>query len=198
MNDERGNTREDEVLEMLKRANPVQEGEPDEARAERILSAATGSRAANRRRWYAGTAVGAAAAIAALAIGVFAFAGGDDGDGGAVVENPDDTGGGFAATCIGFSDEELRLREFAFSGTATSVDGPMVTFAVDQWLKGPGHESFTLELDSTLQNSLYTEFTVAEGERYLVSGEAGFAWGCGFTVPYDEGAAQQWGSALAS
>jgi hypothetical protein len=74
----------------------------------------------------------------------------------------------------------------------------VVTFAVDEWLKGPGDESFTVELDSTLQNSLYAEFTVIEGQRYLVSGEAGFAWGCGFTVPFDEETAGQWRSALAS
>jgi hypothetical protein len=194
---------QDEAFEVLKAANPVRnEPGPAGARAGRIYAAAIAARRSARVRLKFATALGSLALVLGLSvIGVVALNSGGDpgpGDDGAVVADPDETGGGFAATCIGFSDEELRLRQFAFEGTATAVDGGLVTFAVDEWLAGDGSGSITLELDSTLQNSTYTDFSVAVGERYLVSGDEPFAWGCGFTVPFEESAAARWRAALAT
>lgn len=38
--------------------------------------------------------------------------------------------------------------------------------------------------------------SLAAGERYLVAGDAEFAWACGFTQPYDAAVAAQWAEAL--
>jgi len=34
------------------------------------------------------------------------------------------------------------------------------------------------------------------GTRQLVAGDGGFAWGCGFTQPYDADLADQWNEEL--
>jgi hypothetical protein len=194
---------EDEAMDALAAANPVRnQPEAGGARAGRIYTAATRGREKAPMRLKFAAALGALTLVGGLSVvGVVSLNSGGGtgpGDDGEVVGDPDQTGGGLAASCIGFSDEELRLRQFAFAGTATAVDGPLVTFAVDEWMAGGGSDSITLELDSTLLNSMYTEFTVTVGERYLVSGDEQFAWGCGFTVPYEESVAEQWAAALST
>src|SRR5690606_10325309 len=153
---------EDQAMAELADANPVVgvEAAADSPRAERIYRAAIeGKQRTPPRRTRVAAFAGGLAAIVAITVGAFALSGGADGGndsaatgndgGGQVVENPDEqpggddsgaAGGGLSATCIGYSVEQLQLRQFAFAGTVTAIDetegefGPMreVTFAVEE------------------------------------------------------------------
>ncbi len=199
-NDER---LEQEAMDQLAKSNPVvptDENPNADALYERITSGSgtTGPAGWTRR---AAVAVGGFAAVAVVAVASFAVlggGGGNGGDGGQVPADPSvDDPSGFAGTCLAFSPEELRLRQFAFHGEATDVTDTTVTFDVVEWYSAEGESPLTLELDSSLQSEIYNDFDFAEGEEYLVSGDAPFAWGCGYTVPYTESDAEVWEAAFA-
>ncbi|MEX0783583.1 MAG: hypothetical protein WD557_13130 [Dehalococcoidia bacterium] len=203
-NDER---LEQEAMDQLAKANPVTPDDHD-PKADALLQRITTEAPAKSVGWQkrAALAVGGFAALAAVAVGSFAVLGGDDtgGNGGQVPADQTDgdptldPAGGFAGTCLAYSTEELALRQFAFHGEAASVDGSTVIFEVSEWYVGDRGSEVTLELDSSLQSEMYNDFTFAEGDEYLVSGDDEFAWGCGFTRPYDEDLAAEWAAALGS
>jgi hypothetical protein len=191
---------EQEAMDQLAKANPVVPVD-DDPKADELLQRITSEAPPRRGGWQqrAALAVGGLAAVAVIAVASFAvLGGGDDGDGGQLpADQPaDDPAGGFAGTCLAFSEDELRLREFAFHGRAEEVDGGTVTFAVEESYSGDLGSEVTLELDSSLQSEMYNDFTFSEGQEYLVSGDEQFAWGCGFTVPYTASDAGVWEAAL--
>lgn len=156
------------------------------------------------RRWL--LAAAAIVAVAAVGGAVAFSAGSDDNDiGGETVATtvppPDDgavTPGGSSASCVEIYDLQTLLnRQTAFAGTVTAVSGDQVTFDVEQWFRG-GDGS-----DATLTSSTGGAITPDEGPqlepgaRLLVAGDGGFAWGCGFTQPYDEALAADWAEAFA-
>ena len=104
-------------------------------------------------------------------------------------------GGGAAGMCLAFSLDELAMRDFAFDGTVTAVDGDQVTFTVNESLIGNAAGSVTLTAPDTSQTALEGGIPLEVGGRYLVSGDDGIVWGCGFTQPYDESTAAEWASA---
>src|SRR5690606_35799047 len=61
-------------------------------------------------------AIAGLAVVAVVAVASFAMLSGGNGagDSDAVIDPGIDPGGGFATTCIGYSEDELRLREYAF------------------------------------------------------------------------------------
>lgn len=107
-------------------------------------------------------------------------------------------GGGAAGMCIMFSLEELAMRDFAFDGTVTAVDGEQATFTVNEAFIGDLGESITLTAPDYSQTSLEGGIPLEQGGRYLVSGDDDFVWGCGFTQAYDESTAAEWAAATAS
>lgn len=192
----------EEAMAQLRAANPAEAGSFDakgSAMYEKITSGETAN--APKPAWQRLPVMGgAAAAVGALALaGVLMMSGGGSGS---TTASPDgeptlDPGGGGLASCLAYSVEELRAREFAFLGTVTNIDGGMVTFAINEAYHGAAGDTMTLEADSTLQNSMYTEFQFEVGEQYLVSGDAEFAWGCGYTRPFDGELAAEWEAAFA-
>lgn len=104
-------------------------------------------------------------------------------------------GGGAAGMCLAFSLDELAMRDFAFDGTVTAVDGDQVTFTVNQAFIGDAAGSVTLTAPDTSQTALEGGIPLEVGGRYLVSGDDGIVWGCGFTQAYDESTAAEWASA---
>ena len=161
------------------------------ARVQEVTFMATTSPTEERRRnWVVGIG---AAAIAAFMLVAFVRAPSSqtpsqDPVGGAA-------GGGAAGMCLAFSLDELAARDFAFDGTVTAVDGDQVTFTVNQSFIGDASGSVTLTAPDTSQTSLEGGVPLEVGERYLVSGDDGIVWGCGFTQAYDESTAAEWASA---
>ncbi len=188
------------AMEQLRAANPADAGNLDSkagAMYQRITRGAGGSATPVWRRWPAVAAGLAVVAVVAVASFAMMSGGGNGGGDGLPVDPGVDEPGGSLASCIGYSEDELRLREFAFRGTATEVTDTTATFGVSEWFAGNRGDSVTLELDSSLLSEMYNDFTFAEGEEYLVSGDAGFAWGCGFTRPFDGDLATAWDAVLA-
>ena len=104
-----------------------------------------------------------------------------------------------SASCVEqYSTTALKKRAFAFAGTVTAITGDEVTFTVDKAFKGARDPSIKLTatgMTGTAITSLGGP-NLAVGQRYLVAGEAHFAWACGFTQPYDASVAAEWATAF--
>jgi hypothetical protein len=180
-------------FDQLRNADPVHGAPaPSESKA-RIwarIQEATMERPTSGERRQQGWALGFATAAIATFL-VLAF----------VLRAPDakapipPVGGGGTGICIAFSVEELAMRDFAFDGTVTAVDGDQVTFTVNASFIGDLNGSVTLTAPDTSQTSLEGGIELVQGERYLVSGDENIVWGCGFTQPYGDDAAAEWATA---
>lgn len=106
-------------------------------------------------------------------------------------------GPGIGSCVETYSLATLANREFAFDGTVTGIDGDEVTFAVTQAFAGDVGSSVTLTATGMTGTAITSaaDVTLMVGERYLVAGEDEFAWGCGFTQPYDAEVAADWAEA---
>jgi len=114
-------------------------------------------------------------------------------------EQPDamPPGGGMAMCLAVYSPETLADREVAFAGTVTAMAGDDITFDVEEVFRGDVGETETLggaEFIGGINPDNPTP--VAVGDRLLVAGDGGFAWGCGFTQPYDDEVAATWRDVL--
>jgi hypothetical protein len=189
-------------LEELRRANPVDADDLPSASLARVRASAMGEhiledrhetthRRGNVRRplalGLAGIAAAAAVAVGALRLGIA--------PGGV----PGETGGPQIGFCVeAYSLESLANRTFAFDGTVSAVNGDVVTFKVHAALKGVGGGEVAVTASGMTGGSITpgAGVTLVPGERFLVSGDDGFAWSCGFTRPYDPGTAADWAAAL--
>jgi hypothetical protein len=105
-------------------------------------------------------------------------------------------GGGAAGICLAYSVEELANRDFAFDGTVTAIDGDQATFTVNESFIGDMSGSVTLAAPVSSEDISFEGGTeLVQGDRYLVSGDDGIVWGCGFTQPYSETLAAEWATA---
>lgn len=141
----------------------------------------------------------------------------------AVSEEGDDTtdpavtsadGGTSAGSCVEkYSPETLRNREVALDGVITRVasetapaqsekeiltDNSAVTFRVNKWFKGGSGGEVTLKSSIPLSPVISSAQapSIEVGKRYLVSGDGGFMWSCGFSTDFSEAAEMQWKMAL--
>ncbi len=112
---------------------------------------------------------------------------------------PDDGGaaGGGAASCLAFDPATLAAQEFAFDGTVTAVDGDEITFAIGRAYAGVDGDTFVVT-DQSVGITLDGGPEYQVGGRYLVSGNDGLAWACGYSVAWDEAAAGVWDAAFGS
>lgn len=122
-----------------------------------------------------------------------------------------------ATSCAeAYSPAAVARRSFAFDGIVVDVgpsvsdrgDGgvadmnlPGVTFEVQEWFEGET-DADTVTVDMQIPRDEFSR-----GTRLLVSGEARWggqplakpiAWGCGFTLRYDEDSASAWRMATSS
>lgn len=107
-----------------------------------------------------------------------------------------------AAQCVEFySLDTLTNRQMAFDGTVRTIDGQRVTFDVSVWYAGGEGAEVTLSalgLAGPGLSSIDGGVRLTEGERFLVSGDGGNVWGCGFTQLYDATVAESWATAFGS
>lgn len=111
------------------------------------------------------------------------------------------TPGGSIGSCVEmYNLDTLKRREAAFDGTVQAVDGDKITFNVTRWYRGGNGTTTTRNGASTLGSisSAGPSVALEPGTRLLVSGDGGFAWGCGFTQPYDATVAAEWAQTLSS
>jgi len=147
----------------------------------------------------------AVAAIAVVALTACSESGGEDpGPVGGTAAGDDltdpivgeDGSGGLASCAFEFGPETLAERQFAFDGTVTqirepeAIDAPYeVDLAVTRWFHGGEGATATVLTYDVSGTSLAGDLALEEGERILASGDDGFLWGCGFSMPYgDQGA----------
>ncbi len=163
------------------------------ARIQEVTMATPTSADERRQNWTLGFGVAAIAVFFAWALLVRGPASPAPQVGG--VDSGGAAGGGAAGICLAYSVEELANRDFAFDGTVTAVDGDQVTFTVNEVFIGELPGSVTLTAPDTSQTSLEGGTELVPGERYLVSGDDGIVWGCGFTQPYSDTLAAEWATA---
>lgn len=84
------------------------------------------------------------------------------------------------AMCLAFDVEILRPMEVAFEGTATAVDGDIVTLRVDHWYKGGDSAEVSLVGTQGLE-ALIDGIAFEVGEQYLVTATNGTVNYCGFS-----------------
>ncbi len=151
------------------------------------------TKSTSRRRlaWASGLAAAGIAGVAALALLL--------NPGSPAPEPSDDPGTGIGSCVETYSPEALANREFAFDGTIESIDGDDVTFRVNEAFAGDGAAGGTLTLSAPgMSGRSITSAggpTLTIGDRYLVAGDGGFVWACGFTQPYDAAVAAEWAEA---
>jgi hypothetical protein len=121
---------------------------------------------------------------------------------------------GGAETSLGscveqYSPETLKKREVALDGVVTqittnetplepggeTVSDYLVTVQVNEWFKGGSGSEATFRSSVPLAPGISVaneSAQIQQGQRYLVSGDGGFMWSCGFTLPFTESAAADW------
>lgn len=125
-------------------------------------------------------------------------------------------GGGPAnssASCVElYSPETLKNRQIALDGVVKSVvsgnlpgEGAepappvsLVTFQVNKWYKGGSGSEAVLKSSTPSSPAISSagNLSLEVGKRYLVSGDGGFAWSCGFSTPFSEATEMEWSTAL--
>ena len=135
-----------------------------------------------RGRWLL---AGAAALVAVAGIAIAVAGGGDDPAEREVAGPPLELSLGAAdvmASCLPVEAAILADMPVAFAGTATAVEGELVTLGVDRWYAGG--DADVVQLRSTPgQVALIDGFDVEVGERYLISASEGTVSFCGFSGP---------------
>lgn len=200
---------EDEVLDQelfaaFAATNPVDPADvpgPDSPQARALFQEITMTTITSR--WSRPAALTAVAAAAAAAtVGIVLFVGNDSAPNIGPIADPPTNNDvpPIAGMCAeAYSIEGLPNREFAFDGTLASIDGDNFTFEVTEVFRGDIGSEVTLGGATLITDGSFvgTEGAgLAVGDRALVSGDGGFAWGCGFTMPWDEATAADWRTTL--
>jgi hypothetical protein len=204
---------EGDPIEQLRRADPLNRLEvPNDAsgvRARALFQEVTSmdvmeqEPVKRRRAWARPVALTASAvAVVAMAVGGYAVFGQNDEAPEAIVGAPLGNG---AAMCIQYEDAILLGLAVAFDGTLVSVetvpgsgdiDFPqnLATFEVHRWFRGGEGTEVTLDAGILVDDgSIALVGTQLEvGERYLISGDDGFVWACGYSYSYDTEVAEHW------
>ena len=190
--------REQDPLDALRAADPVTDDQLSSASLARLrarvyevpIASTTDRQPRPTRLARAGIGLGAAAALA-IAVLLGGRAGGWFG--------PIPTTGPGNAMCVEqYSLTTLGNRGIAFDGTVTAISGDRVTFAIGTGYRGVTGTTISLNAPGMTGTAVTSAGgpNLIPGGRYLVAGEAGFAWACGFTQPYDASVAASWAAAL--
>lgn len=201
---------DDELRARLQAADPARRDAPADSWIDELVEATMNEqetdreigqeRPARRNRWLVGAA---AAAVAVVAVGAYAFVAAGNGDDGSddgrdeartelVLTAPDGTA---MMSCIPFSVDVLRGMQSAFDGTATAVDGDGVTLDVNRWYKGGDADVVLLQNWNDVPVSLEGEIDFVEGERYLITATDGTVNICGYSGMWTQEMADAFGAA---
>jgi hypothetical protein len=100
---------------------------------------------------------------------------------------------GLGSCAFEFSPENLAERQFAFDGSVAEIEEPEaldapyeVVFEVTRWYAGGEGTTVTVKTYDVSGTSLAGDLGLEEGQRILASGDDGFLWGCGFSMPYSD------------
>jgi hypothetical protein len=194
----------DELRDQLARLDPMRPSVPVEsvttpssrARMEHIMNTPLLDRedsqitdearplqiATRRHRW---TMLAGIAAAAVVAIGGAVIIGNDGGGGDTQVAGgpPLDLSLGDStvmSSCIMFDVAFLSGMSPAFAGTATAVDGEVVTLAVDRWYAGGDASTVTLS-GAAGSPALIDGFEFVVGQQYLITAADGTVNFCGYS-----------------
>lgn len=190
--------REQDPFDALRAANPVADDQLPPASLARLrarvyeesMAARTDPQTAPTQLARVGLGLGAAAALAVAVL---------VGGGAAGWFTPNPTTGPGTAMCVEqYSLATLGQRGLAFDGTVTAITGDRVTFAIGTAYRGVAGTTVTLNAPGMTGTAVTSAGgpNLVVGGRYLVAGEADFAWACGFTQPYEAGVAASWAAAL--
>lgn len=151
-----------------------------------------------RSLWVGGGSLFAGVAVVAL----IASLGGPNNqvgmDARGATATPVDTRG--LSSCVTvFTPTGLAARSYAFDGTVVATTGDHVEFVVNEWFRGAKASSSELRVTPGLGGAQTDDEgspAMVIGQRYLVAGDGGFVWGCGYTQPYTQTGAAAWRVAL--
>lgn len=204
---------EGDPIEQLRRADPLNRlevpSDTNGAQARALFQEVTSMDVMEQepikrqRAWARPVALAASAvAVVAMAVGGYAVFGQNDAPAEVVVGAPL---GDAAQMCIQYEDAILLGLDVAFDGTLVSVetipgsgdiDFPqnLATFEVHNWFKGGEGDTITLDAGILVDDGsiALVGASLEVGERYLISGEDGFVWACGYSYSYDTEVAQHW------
>ncbi len=185
---------DDELLARLRAADPASSPGAPEPDLDRLLEATMATQTqprpstppVRRRRWL--IAAASAALIAAGGIG-WGLAGNDTNN--QPVASPPSTataplkltvGSGATGKCRAVEVGDIRRMQVAFEGTATAVNGELVTLHVDHWYHGGTADTVEVQSDSdAVATLLGVDFKA--GESYLVTATNGQVSTCGESAP---------------
>lgn len=153
------------------------------------------------RKRYAGILAAGLAAAAIVGVIVVTTKSDDDQPAAAPTTSVSPTGVpsiGLGSCIETYSLSTLPNRELAFDGTVSAINGNEVAFTINKWYKGGTESTVTLDGNGMVGGAVTSAGgpSLTIGERYLVAGDGGFVWSCGFTQPYEPGIAQQWSVTL--
>lgn len=119
-------------------------------------------------------------------------------DGSSTPADPNAAAGSEVTSCVeSYSPETLSNREYAFDGTVTAVEGPNMTFTVNEWFSAGEGETITLDHQGYAGALLDPQTPLDVGARALIAGDGGFVWSCGFMQLWTEESAAEWRAAFA-
>lgn len=144
-------------------------------------------------------AAGTAVVVAAVAVGAYALLADRAEE---VIVGGEPIAGNPMAMCLQFTDETLASQGIAFDGTlvSASADGSEAVFEVHRWFKGGEGDRVTLSAEGLMveESIALVGATLEVGQRYLVSGNEGLVWACGYTLTYDTALAEHWAEVFAA
>jgi hypothetical protein len=174
----------DELRNQIRSLDPMHPGvqttSPSQSRLEDIMtSTPTTTPRPAPTRWYAAAAVAAVAIVVAIP----ALTGDEAPAPVATAPLQLSLGEGDAmASCMMFDVAILADMPVAFEGTATSVEGELVTLTVDHWYKGGDAATVELTAPGGLV-ALIGGIDFVAGDTYLITASDGVVNYCGYTGP---------------
>jgi hypothetical protein len=196
-------------IDRLGAANPTRADEVPDASLARVSARIqehivtdiqNTSAIAPRRRQFALFGGLALAGAFALAIAFGSNLGAPAPGGAPIAANPSPSenpaaGGGGLASCLVYDPANLPTFDIVFDGTVTAVDGPRVTFDVNEDWKG-ADGAITLAAPNTNVALLGEMPDFEVGGRYLVTAAGSNINACGYTLDYSAAEAAKWAAAF--
>ena len=194
---------EEMLLQRMQAADPARTLHPADSWMPDLMEAAISTTRVESktrpRRWA--PAVAAAASVAVLGAGAYAYLGGSDpaGTGGSTVTTlamPADSGTTMNS-CLPFDVQYLRDMPIAFSGTALNVGDDGVTLDVDRWYTD-GNADVVRLANYDVNTVSLDGFSFEPGSRYLITATEGTVNLCGFSGPWTRDLADAFDGAFGS